>query len=69
MPKIFQKTIQPDVDLDATYVDDTNHFTKGVDPAGGLARGSQLRWCEDAVFAHQYDEDKWYVPGLREPTS
>jgi hypothetical protein len=62
MPKIFQRTTQPDVDLDERCVDDHTHFTKA-------ARGSNLRWCEDAVFAEQYDEDKWCVTSNRETTS
>jgi hypothetical protein len=62
MPKIFERTKQPDVDLDDVYVDNGPFYEKGD-------RGDSLRYGEDAVFAEEYDEDKWYVTDNREKTS
>jgi hypothetical protein len=63
MPKIFERTKQPDVDLDDVYADHGPGFKKGA------ARGDQLRHGEDAVFAEAYDKKKWEVPFNREKTS
>ena len=61
MPKIFQRTTQPDVDLE--------DWVNWSDPTRGLHvkgdRGNRLRYGEDAVFTHEYDEDKWYVTSNR----
>jgi hypothetical protein len=62
MPKIFERTTQPDVDLDDDYVDNEDFYAKGD-------RADSLRFGEDAVFAEEYDKDKWYVTFNRENTS